>query len=989
MSSLKRAKWIEGITQSKRILRDMAEILTTAIRDEESVVPEENWSLVYPRPFSDEKLTRTRMIQDETNKRKYVPVASRTDRGTLVGTTAMKLTEKEPVESSIVVKSEDGSVTYTVTKDYTYNKTEKSIVRTAASTIPDGSKVQVIYDAKLFAILDTVPVVVEKSLKIAEPNRELARSTYNIDYAGKRIMFLGDAPTDAEYFALTFTEVTGTYDRIERELLRLEKDLLDPDGRTFRLPAGYGEIAQTPDTREVAGTISGGALGSNGSGNIQYTLDGKNHTVKFTTGSKTLLDTQTLYINCSEYTDASKSATRKIRVQLAIDTSDNTNKTYKLVGTFNELNDGEAHNVEIVTQTTAPALFKHLSSLHAGYELVASDEIVVDYKGCVITTIPEITDDLVATFTARREDDVKAGLERIKDRVVLKTTTKPEQEYKPVIGDQYGAKDTAKELTMYVEIVKPERLVNPETGLERYKNWKGVMVQTGANNHYIQTRMFDAWDDAQQKPKDAVYDKDGKLTEKGAFVSDWTKFSWFKDWKEYMVDELDDDAGISDVSDGIVFQEVVTQGMTEEFPIQFWISTNNNRAAVVLMGDPTLDQDNFLTSFGYLGRIHPFYDSQCVVKKTEDGQIVLDQKGDPVVEEKRTYFENDVAGNFAMTFGSSTMPAAIGTPPRGLPLVEGIELNVDRSTSPAKPIVGELYDKTVFSYVISYLTEVGESKPTALDGARLVVPAGTVTKGATNPEQGISVKLRFRLPDEATGYRIYRYHNAGVTSFGSDANKYENHKLVTSVEKLDRSRIIEYIDEGTALPMAEAKVNASDGTKTFTLLTDSLNVFYKNVQAASNTARSFEAVRRDLYTGAIMDVKFSNKFGKDTGTGVNDIMMYQTRSGLKYQRHQAAFITTEEFMRKEKSGQSRWTGKFHLSPIYIEHSYDKQRGWLDGVMAVDDSGIEHLDELIVDKDTPEEEVYKFFRINAPFSLFNNSPNYGYGIAIIKSSLKWK
>ncbi|WP_421021954.1 hypothetical protein, partial [Klebsiella pneumoniae] len=80
---------------------------------------------------------------------------------------------------------------------------------------------------------------------------------------------------------------------------------------------------------------------------------------------------------------------------------------------------------------------------------------------------------------------------------------------------------------------------------------------------------------------------------------------------------------------------------------------------------------------------------------------------------------------------------------------------------------------------------------------------------------GISVKLRFRLPDEATGYRIYRYHNANVTSFGNDANKYENHKLVTAVEKLDRSRIIEYIDDGLALPMAEAKVNSSDGTKTF------------------------------------------------------------------------------------------------------------------------------------------------------------------------------
>ncbi|MNW09054.1 hypothetical protein D3C71_2059560 [compost metagenome] len=78
-----------------------------------------------------------------------------------------------------------------------------------------------------------------------------------------------------------------------------------------------------------------------------------------------------------------------------------------------------------------------------------------------------------------------------------------------------------------------------------------------------------------------------------------------------------------------------------------------------------------------------------------------------------------------------------------------------------------------------------------------------------------------------------------------------------------------------------------------------------------------------------------------------------------------------------------------MSPVYVEHSYDKQRGWFDGVMAVDDSGIEHLDELIVDKDQPTEEVYKFFRVNAPFSFLNNSPNHAYGLAIIKSSQKWE
>jgi hypothetical protein len=991
MSAIKRAKWIEGITQSKRVLRDLAEIVTSALRDESGIVAEENWTLVYPRPFAEEFIERGRLIQDETNLRRYTPVADRQELVLLTGTTPVALKGTEIISSTLIVKSEDLATEYVLDTDYTYDEANQTIARIDAGGIIDGEKVQVFYGVTFHKILNTMPVTVEKILTVADPDREIIPSVtpYTIDYTNKKIVFAGDPPMDAEYFALTFTEITGAFSRQEQTMLRLEKDGLDPDGRTYRLPAGIGEIAEDMDKREVAGTITGGDLGTNGSGSIQYLLDPINHTVEFTTGAPTLTEKQTLYVNVAEYTDGTETTTRSISAKLAPDSSDPSGQTFKMIGTFNKLNKNVKHSVDIETDATKPVLFKHLSDLHAGYEIIEGDELIINYDSPLITTRKDVTEDLVVTLTSRGEDDLSVGLSKITDRVVLKTKTQPEQEFSAVIGEDFGAKDTATELEMFVEMIKPDRLINPETGLERFTDFKGRQQQTQKNNHYIMSRMFDRWDDQHQKPEDAKYDTSGAVLDKGAYVSDWSKYAWFKDWKEYMVDELDDDPGISNAGDGVVFQEVETQGMTEEFPVQFWVSTNNNRLAIVLMGDPTLDQDNFLTSFAYFGRIHPFFDSQCVVKYDDQGVMVVDADGKPVLEEKRTYFENDVAGNFALTTGSSTMPAAIGTPPKGVALLESVELNVDRTTDPATIIAGDLYDRTAFAYMVTYLTEIGESKPTPLDAGRIVVPAGTVSAGATDAQQGVSLSLRFRLPDEATGYRIYRYHSANTTAFGSDANKHENFKLVTSVEKLDRQRTIEYVDEGNILPMYDSKYDPIADATTIALIADTVNPFYKAFLGAVATARSFESVMRDRFTGAILDVKFSDKFGKDTATGVNDVMMYQTRSGLKYQRHQAAFITTEEFMRKEKSGQSRWTGKFHLSPIYIEHSYDKQRGWLDGVMAVDDSGIEHLDELIVDKDTPNEEVYKFFRVNAPFSLFNNSPNYAYGIAIVKSSLKWE
>ena len=426
--------------------------------------------------------------------------------------------------------------------------------------------------------------------------------------------------------------------------------------------------------------------------------------------------------------------------------------------------------------------------------------------------------------------------------------------------------------------------------------------------------------------------------------------------------------------------------MDEEFPIQFWISTNNNRTAMVLMGDPTLDQDNFLTSFGYFGRIHPFYDKECVVKYDDAGTMMLDANGNPIIEEKRTYFQNDVEGNFALTVGSSTLPVRVGAAPVGTAFINSVQLAVDETNT---PVTGRLYDYSAYAYAVTYLTETGESKPTLLGNldARVLIPIDHNGGGMT-PTTGSAIRVNFTIPNEAIGYRIYRVHQSSTNTFSSSFTVHSNYKLVTSVNRYEGSRSVEFIDDGALLPIENETYDTATSSYIYTLIANTAHTYYNRVAPLVSTSRAFEAVTRDTYTGAILDVKFPDKWGTNTATGVSDIMMFATRSGLKYQRHVASFITTEEFMRKEKSGQSRWTGKFHLSPVYVEHSYDKQRGWLDGVMAVDDSGIEHLDDLIVDKDTPNEEVYKFFRVNAPYSFFNNSANYAYGLAIIKSSLRW-
>lgn len=130
--------------------------------------------------------------------------------------------------------------------------------------------------------------------------------------------------------------------------------------------------------------------------------------------------------------------------------------------------------------------------------------------------------------------------------------------------------------------------------------------------------------------------------------------------------------------------------------------------------------------------------------------------------------------------------------------------------------------------------------------------------------------------------------------------------------------------------------------------------------------------------------KFSNEFGNNTGTGLTDICMVGTRTGVPYQSHEVEFNTDFTFRDKNFITSSQWTHKYHASEVVVSHRYDRQRGKLKNMLILDRSAIMHLDELIENKGTEDQKVYIMFNLNAPYSFLNNAPNVLYGVAIRKS-----
>lgn len=146
------------------------------------------------------------------------------------------------------------------------------------------------------------------------------------------------------------------------------------------------------------------------------------------------------------------------------------------------------------------------------------------------------------------------------------------------------------------------------------------------------------------------------------------------------------------------------------------------------------------------------------------------------------------------------------------------------------------------------------------------------------------------------------------------------------------------------------------------------------------------AVTAERAVPAVGDPEY---FGAYTSMGNKSFQMLATKSTVKFQKHYPAFITQAPDPTVELESQgfqaSRWTKRYHLSPVYVCHPYEGYRGSLDGIIAVTKHNILHLDELVVDVtgESYQQEVYQYFATDMPQSFMVTSPNSNMGVAMLK------
>lgn len=134
--------------------------------------------------------------------------------------------------------------------------------------------------------------------------------------------------------------------------------------------------------------------------------------------------------------------------------------------------------------------------------------------------------------------------------------------------------------------------------------------------------------------------------------------------------------------------------------------------------------------------------------------------------------------------------------------------------------------------------------------------------------------------------------------------------------------------------------------------------------------------------GSYTEPVLSKKYGDYTGTGMTDVVMVSTKTGRPYQAHKVAIFGGYEFREKTFNGQSSHTGKHPVSDIVLTDVHENDRGILYHCIACPRVAKEHQSELIYNRYVSgEEETYIFLNINAPYTMFNTSPDDLVGIAI--------
>lgn len=114
-------------------------------------------------------------------------------------------------------------------------------------------------------------------------------------------------------------------------------------------------------------------------------------------------------------------------------------------------------------------------------------------------------------------------------------------------------------------------------------------------------------------------------------------------------------------------------------------------------------------------------------------------------------------------------------------------------------------------------------------------------------------------------------------------------------------------------------------------------------------------------------------YGVNTSNGNSSVLVQRTVGGAMYQKHYLAFITHDANV--DPSNESRfnpsvYSGKYHISPMYIVHPADGYVGRLDEVYAIHPKNIAQLDELEVKETSENENVGTGDGVTKEFHLFH-------------------
>lgn len=286
------------------------------------------------------------------------------------------------------------------------------------------------------------------------------------------------------------------------------------------------------------------------------------------------------------------------------------------------------------------------------------------------------------------------------------------------------------------------------------------------------------------------------------------------------------------------------------------------------------------------------------------------------------------------------------------------------------------------------LTDVTKHSELTMQMIGNVVPAGAVVNGTT---------LAADQYTDVSPTVTYQWANEAIPTSTTDRDVT---KPIYSYLHLSNNKMAMVL-------VADPAVNFTDYRKSFMYFGALKNFKYNQDSQFANVALTVGSVAAE----GTPDVSY----GQFTSTAQNSIMMYKTKSGIRFQKHYPAFITqapdpsvaynstnlpavpavgatpqgnTGLLLETQGFNASQWTKKYHLSPIYIVHPYDGYRGMLEDVIAVSKNNILHLDELNVAIDPGTylkpwtQETYKYFDHNTENNFMNRSANIRMGLGFL-------